>query len=224
MSIRSHPHASTLLSYVSGTLPGSIAGLVACHVSLCPKCFEQARRLEMVGGLLLEQVDAHGSAEPARLPSPRANPFPPQKTGEMAAPRQMHPAQSAADPILPPPLARYLRLSSDEIPWRPVVKGLDQYWIKLRKGAGYMRLLKAAPRFRLLEHTHRGMELTMVLKGSYSDSTGEYFRGDVADLCDDVQHTPRVSSKEECICIIASEKLPRYTQLFARVIQPFLKI
>ncbi|MGF1620114.1 MAG: ChrR family anti-sigma-E factor [Rhodomicrobiaceae bacterium] len=223
MSIRNHPHASTLLSYASGTLPGAIAGLVACHVSLCTKCFEQARRLEMVGGLLLEQVDAYGSAEPARMPAARENPFPPQKIRDLD-PRQAAAMRAAADPLLPPPLARYLGMSADEIPWRPVVKGLQQYWIKLPKGAGYMRLLKAPPRFRLLEHTHRGMELTMVLKGSYSDSTGEYFRGDVADLCDDVQHTPRVSKQGECICIIASETLPRYTQLFARVMQPFLKI
>ena len=224
MSIRRHPLGSTLMSYASGTLPGAIAGLVACHVSMCPICFAQVRRLEMVGGLLLERMNAVGSGEPRRMPSTWDGSGSSAKRLEPLMPAPATVPSDEADPVLPRPLAEYLGMSGDEIPWRSVVKGLQQYWIKLPKEAGYMRLVKAAPRFPLLEHQHRGMELTMVLKGSYRDETGEYFRGDVADLCDDVQHRPKVSSEEECICILASEQLPRYTQMFARILQPFIKI
>jgi len=217
MTIRKHPDPSTLMAYTSGTLPGALSGLVACHVSLCPQCARDVGRLEAAAGTMLGGIEpVDGDRTDTKMPSGVTKPA-------MPITDQPHP-KGPDDPVLPRPLANYIGLSSDEIPWKPVVKGLEQYWVKLPSGAGHMRLLKAPPRFRLLEHTHSGSELTLVLKGSYRDETGEYFRGDVADLDDDVLHTPKVSSMEECICVIASEKLPRYSNWYARMLQPFLKI
>ncbi|WP_088345205.1 MULTISPECIES: ChrR family anti-sigma-E factor [Rhodomicrobium] len=218
MTIRHHPQPDTLMSYASGALPGAIAGLVACHVSICPQCAGSLRRLGLVAGLLLERVapEAYGD-DYARRAVHRMH-----VAAAAAAMAQKKPKYQPSDRVLPIPLARYLGMSGSDIPWQSVVKGVQQYWVTLPKGAGEIRLVRAAPRIRLLAHSHRGMELTMVLRGSYRDKTGEYHPGDVSDLGEDIEHQPKVTSPEDCICIIASEKPPRYSHFLARLVQPFM--
>ena len=214
MTIRHHPSESTLISYASGALPVAIAGLVACHTTVCPDCRARVRRLKIVGALLLEALNAEPPAESevTRAVSVFA------ERNMLSAPRIDRPS----DPVLPAPLAHYLGMTGDEIPWKTLVMGLQQYRVKLPKGSGEIRLLKARPRLRLLKHSHRGMELTMVLKGAYRDETGEYHRGDVSDLAEDIEHQPKVMSEEECICIIASEAPARYSELLPRLLQPIM--
>lgn len=214
MTIRHHPSETTLISYASGALPAAIAGVVACHATICPECRTKVRRLKLIGALLLEMIEAEPLAEAevtlavSRIAQHNVLPLPR--------------ADRPSDPMLPAPLAHYLGMTSDEIPWKTLVKGLQQYRVRLPKGSGEIRLLRARPRLRLLKHRHRGMELTMVLKGAYRDETGEYHRGDVSDLNEDIEHQPKVLSDDECICIIASEAPARYSELLPRLLQPIM--
>lgn len=214
MTIRHHPSETTLISYASGALPAAIAGVVACHATICPECRTKVRRLKLIGALLLEMIEAEPLAEAevtlavSRITAHNVLPLPR--------------ADRPSDPMLPAPLAHYLGMTSDEIPWKTLVKGLQQYRVSLPKGSGEIRLLRARPRLRLLKHRHRGMELTMVLKGAYRDETGEYHPGDVSDLNEDIEHQPKVLSDDECICIIASEAPARYSELLPRLLQPIM--
>lgn len=219
MKIRSHPLPSTLMSYASGTLSGAISGVVACHLSMCRECQADMRLLEMVGGLMLEG-----------LPRPQADPFADGRALRRALERET-PAIEPVPPPLPPsggdflpePLARYLGMSGEEIPWKRLPKGIRQYWVKMPAGSGHMRILRVPPGAMLLEHSHDGMEATMILRGTYSDHTGDYERGDVCEMNEGTDHQPStVSSEEECICIIASEARPRYSRWYARLMQPLL--
>lgn len=213
-----HPASETLISYAAGTLPNSISCVVACHLSLCPDCADHARRLDIVGGLLLKTLETASSdagfAE--REPSPWS-------AGAPAAPESRpEPAPLAGAPWLPRPLARYLSMTVGEIPWKPVVKGVRQYWVKLPQDSGQMRLLRLAPGKLLLEHTHTGMELTLVLQGVYGDHTGDYLRGDVIEWTEGTLHQPRAGGTEECICLIASENTPYFSRLVARLLRPIM--
>lgn len=219
MSIRSHPQPSTLVSYASGTLPGAIGGVVACHLSVCGECHAAVRRLEIIGGLLLEDLDTP-SAESgvAELAAGRAFNRALEKVTPELSPR----STGLGDRLLPLPLAQYLGMGIDEIPWKSLPKGIKQYWVKLPKDAGLMRLLKVPPRTKLLEHSHHGMEVTMVLTGTYSDNTGDYGPGEVTEMDVGMEHQPGVSSDEECICIVASEKPPHYSRWYARLLRPII--
>ncbi|WP_088343288.1 MULTISPECIES: ChrR family anti-sigma-E factor [Rhodomicrobium] len=218
MTRNTHPHADMLISYAAGTLPNSISCVVACHLTLCPDCAEHVRRLETVGGLLLRQIEPSiadtmfmeraAAKWPGDLPSP-SEPAP-------------DPAPEVAESWLPQPLARYLGMSGDQIPWKRVVKGVRQYWVKLPPGSGQMRLLRLTPGKLLLEHEHTGMELTLVLQGVYGDHTGDYVRGEVIEWTEGTLHQPRASGEEECICLIASENTPYFSRLAARLLRPIM--
>ena len=213
-----HPQPETLISYASGALPGAIAGTVACHISLCPECAANVRRLTLLGGLLLERLAPSAISETAAERTAGALPaaFLAAQSEEPAPP------PDAPDAILPLPLTRYLGMRLADIPWKQVVKGVRQYWVKLPKGGGQMRLLRLDPGKVLLKHTHRGMELTLVLKGGYGDHSGAFYRGDVIEWSEGTTHRPQVFGEEECICLVASEATPRYSRLMARLLRPIL--
>ena len=82
-----------------------------------------------------------------------------------------------------------------------------------------LQLLRIAPGKALPDHGHGGEELTLILKGSYSDHTGRYGAGDVADLDMELEHAPRVDSDVECICVVATEAPTRFKSFWARLAQ-----
>jgi putative transcriptional regulator len=217
MIIRSHPQASTLMSHASGALPGAISGVIACHLSMCEQCRADIRILDMVGGLMLEG-----------MASPRRDEFAEAQAVKRALERDAPPSEPPprlppSEDFLPSPLARYLGMNGEDIPWQRLPKGIRQYWIGLPPGSGHMRILRIPPGAQLLEHSHGGMEATIILRGTYSDHTGDYERGDVSEMTDGTEHYPStVSSTEECICIVANEAMPRYSRWYARLFQPLL--
>ena len=204
MTPNHHPHPDTLISYVAGTLPNAISCVVACHLSMCAECTGHARWLEMLGGLMLKNLE----------PAPADTAFTERAAAHWSGDRQPaseprgNPALKIYDPLLPLPLASYLGVSGREIQWEPVGTGVRQYWVKLPKGSGQMRLLRLPPGKLLLEHAHSGMELTLVLQGTCRDHTGDYIRGDVIEWAEGSLHQLRASGNEECVCLISSDVRP----------------
>ena len=64
----------------------------------------------------------------------------------------------------------------------------------------------------LPEHGHHGGELTLVLRGGFSDVTGRYGPGDVEDVDNEIEHRP-VADPEGCVCLVGSEGPVRFTGL-----------
>ena len=91
-------------------------------------------------------------------------------------------------------------------------------------GKTHLQLLRISSGIKLPEHGHGGEELTVILRGSYSDHTGRYAVGDVADLDEDIEHQPMVDSAMDCICLVATEAPTRFKSIWARIAQPFIGI
>ncbi|NJO24152.1 MAG: hypothetical protein HC868_16100 [Sphingomonadales bacterium] len=58
-------------------------------------------------------------------------------------------------------------------------------------------------------------------RGALIDSTGRYAPGDVADVDEEVEHTPLADAEAGCICVIANEQPTRFRGLLARLMQPW---
>ncbi|MEM1371048.1 MAG: cupin domain-containing protein [Pseudomonadota bacterium] len=132
----------------------------------------------------------------------------------------------ALDRDLSGPLARTLGPHLDNIAWKRLGFGVWHYPITLQGHApGDLRLLKVGPGQVMLEHGHGGSELTMLLRGSYRDEVGHFQVGDVADLDDEIEHSPVSNEATGCICLIARERKAKFKGLFARmVLQPLTGI
>lgn len=218
MRIRHHPDDATLLAYAAGTLSEALSVTVAAHLAMCARCREAVRAAEAVGGASLETAEAAPLASDslahmmARIETPAALRPEPRHTPRIT------------DPRVPVPLARHIAGGLDEIRWRWIAPGVRSHEISVSPNGGRLVLLRIASGKAMPEHGHRGSELTLVLAGSYSDTTGTYGPGDLADLDEDLEHTPVVDSDEDCICLVATEAPTRFTSLIGRLLQPYLRI
>lgn len=219
MKINHHLDDATIISYSAGTLGEAHGFAVATHLAFCPSCRDAVRDAEAVGGMLLSEQD-----EAAVSDTCRAATLASLEAAEFAKPVVRKPVQPASD--VPAVLCNLLdNQPLDSLKWRTKAPGVAMYEIPLSsKGKSHLQLLRIGPGRRMPEHGHGGEELTVILRGSYSDHTGRYTRGDVADLDEDMEHQPKVDSDVDCICLVATEAPTRFKSFWARLAQPFIGI
>ena len=228
MAITHHLTDTTLQQYAAGALSTPMETLVACHLTVCARCRDELEVHEAVGGAVLgsgEPVTPRSSAAEAlaRDALPGVRPTIEPRVGHDAEGPWIDPPR--ADPAVgvPRPLGRLLPRPLEALDWHRTAPGLHQF--NLSRGprtAGAFKLLHCAPGLSLAAHTHRGRELTFVLRGGYRDEVGHFLPGDVADLDDAVEHRPVVDGDGPCIALIATDSPVRYTELTGSLMQPFV--
>ena len=72
----------------------------------------------------------------------------------------------------------------------------------------------------MLPHSHDGNELTLILRGSFSDDVGRFTVGDIAALDSEINPQPLVDSDEDCICLIATDAPLKFSTLLGKIVQP----
>jgi len=206
MTITHHLGSETLLSFAAGTLPSALSAVAGAHIAMCRHCRDEFVWCERIGAALLEGLPAMplADAEPAVASLREAGPPDLARLGG-----------NASNPIL-----RLARDDFADIAWRRIGIGLWHRPLPL-KGQGALQLIKAAPGAAVPEHSHGGGELTLILRGAMSDTTGRYVAGDVADLDEEIEHTPIADAGEGCLCAIANEVPTRFHSLLARLLQPW---
>lgn len=203
-----------LMSYATGALPQAYDLVVATHVSLSRDSRARLDGFEAIGGAVLDQIEGVAPAEDsldhvlARI--------------EVAGPLD-DAAPVPADGVLPDPLRRIVGGDLDAIQWRPVGMGVKQ--AVLHDGEdGTARLLSIPAGGEMPRHSHRGLELTLVLQGAYRDEDDRFARGDLEIADEDVHHTPVAEASADCICLIATDARLKFDGLLPRIAQPFIGI
>ena len=232
MNIKHHLDEATLVSYAAGALSQSMALIVACHLSLCPNCRERVYNTEAIGGLLLDSlkpvvIKQRSVDEILRLIE--QEPLTVSDKAPIANTSTQHTTTAATEEYtdnlnhndVPSPLNEYVGDSLDAIDWKLILPGVHYHDLGLRtERGGVSRLLRIAPGKGMLLHTHDGNELTLILRGSFSDDVGRFTFGDVADLDSEIEHQPLVDSYEDCICLIATDAPLQFSTLLGKIVQP----
>jgi len=215
-----HLSADTLMAFSAGTLAAPIAAVVACHLEYCAACRDRLREMNMLGSLLLEKVNGTPvSVRTLATARYKAETIVRETPVHTTARRPLTMAPNG----MPSALKRYTGLDLETIPWKWLAPGIQHHRIPLPEGStGDLRLLKIKPGKKLPEHGHGGMELTLILKGAYTDCVGRFQPGDVADLDEEIEHQPIADETEGCICLAATERPARYKGPIARLFQPFV--
>ena len=130
------------------------------------------------------------------------------------------PRQSTETPF---PLSAYIGESLDAIKWKPVGMGVKQAILKTSTAAT-ARLLYIPAGMAVPDHGHGGTELTLVLRGAYSDETAHFKRGDVEIADEDIHHTPVADTHSDCICLAVTDAPLKFSGVLPRLLQPLLRI
>lgn len=214
MTIQHHLTETLILGYSAGTLPEAVNLIVATHLSLCDQCRAAAEAQDAVGGALLDgaaESSVSGDCLEATLSRIR-----------MARPVERPIVAPSADGI-PAPLKPYLGGALDAVKWRPVGLGVRQAVLPTSREA-VARLLHIPAGTAIPDHGHRGMELTLVLRGAFEDDEGRFARGDLEIADADLDHMPVADISEDCICLAVTDAPLRFKGWLPRLAQPFVGI
>ena len=209
--ITHHIPEPMLAAYAAGTLPPVFETVVATHVSMCAACRAGMQAHETAGGGVLEDggtVDLSGALKAdvlALLDGP--------------APVERPVAQRKG--IYPGPVMEALKNLDPR--WKSLGMGVRQS-ILMDGPDGSLRLLYIPPGRAVPDHGHNGIEMTLVLQGSFSDETGAFGVGDLEVADEDLEHTPVAGEGLPCICLAATDAPLRFHSFLPRLLQPLFRI
>ncbi|RBI85577.1 transcriptional regulator [Rhodosalinus halophilus] len=213
--ITHHLSPQLLMAYSAGTLPEAFDLIVASHLSLCDQCRAEAESYDAVGGALLEDEPTAEMAEDSLAATLRMI----RMGGEPDEPAPARPGTH----VLPRPIRDYVGGDLDAVRWQNVGRGVRQALLPVN-GDARARLLHIPAGTAVPDHGHQGLELTLVLRGAFSDTDGRFGPGDVEIADQEIEHTPVAEEGEDCICLAVTDAPLRFSGLMPRLAQPFLKI
>lgn len=209
-AINHHIPDAILASYAAGNLNGPFGLVVAAHISMCLDCRAAVEAHHAVGGTVLETVSEEEISADMKS----------SILAQLDAPVVPQPSFQRSG-IYPGPVVEALKGKSPK--WKSVGMGVKQN-ILSANDEGSVRLLYIPPGQEMVDHSHNGLELTLVLQGSFSDSMGEFNVGDVEVGDHHLEHTPVAGPDVACICLAATDAPLRFNGLLPRLLQPLFRI
>lgn len=209
-AITHHTPDALMAAYAAGNLPQPFALVVAAHISMCLECRAALEAHQALGGAVLEEIGQERISNDlkaltlAQLDAPVAPRTSYQRSG-----------------VFPGPVMEMLKGKPPQ--WKPLGLGVRQSILSAdRKGS--VRLLFIPPGQAVPDHSHNGLELTLVLQGSFSDETGSFGVGDLEIADQVVEHTPTSDPGAPCICLAATDAPLRFNSLIPKLLQPLFRI
>lgn len=223
LHVQHHISDELLLDYATGNLAEGWSIAVATHLALCPSCRDRLSFMEHTGGQLLEAADENETAATS------ANSWAAMKaklsSEDSSRASAAKPAATLADiPVLPEPLRSYLGGDVEALKWKALGRGAYHIPIKTGDSESQVRLLKIPAGKPVPEHSHGGRELTLVLKGAFTDGATVFKRGDIEEADETLTHQPVATPDEDCICLAVTDAPLKFKSLLVRLVQPVLGI
>ena len=212
-SIKHHVSNDLLMAYSSGNLPEAFSIAVAAHVSMCDVCRSALESYNAIGGELLESDCSAAVSDKAFAKTL-------QKIEFTKSPAEK-PKMVFSD--FPAPLTDYVGYRLNDIKWQPIGMGVKQSVLSTSTDAT-ARLLYIPPGTEVPDHSHEGIEMTLVLDGAFADENQYFSKGDIEIADGSTNHTPVATDGKPCICLAVTEAPLRFRKVFHRLIQPLMRI
>ena len=220
------PSADMLVEFAAGTLDTAESICVSAHLHFCPHCRGTLHRLEQIGSHFMEKnceavsprptqtsvlenqetllesvmakIDAAGIDEPAQTTSPKGQ--------------------------FPPLVNKLIAATYEKLNWRRLSKSVDVAGLKTGQNKFEVALHRICAGGKTPKHDHRGLEYTVVLKGSFSDEKSVYKEGDFILRQPGDTHQPMGAQNGECICLSAQSAPIKLQSFFGSMLNSWLRI
>lgn len=219
--MNSHPSSEWLEQFAAGSLSIGQALCVSVHVAQCAECRRAVGAMQVLGGVLMESAGAVPVSDTLLDGVFAAIDAQPQ--AQVVKPAQAVPVVPAnAD--MPSQLRKLIPAGYDALTWSRLLPSMQLAVLDVGDDRCQVSLQRVRPGGRIAMHDHQGTELTLVLRGGFSDESGAYQKGDFLVREPNQRHQPIAHQDQECICLAALAAPVRFTGPLMRWVNPFLRI
>lgn len=218
-AVKYHPSMMLMEQYVEGTLAADVALAVATHIDLCPHCQRVCQDVhnDKAASVLTQPVQANDDAssflsmlddiltetqlEKAELVKPNTEAVTVEVNGRSFR--------------IPRSLSRLVQHQNKWLQLGGIATA------KLPAGDKmHVSLLYIDKNTEIPNHTHMGLEMTLVLSGTICDENGEYGAGDLLINTPADTHTPRTRVNEDCLCLSVLSAPLKFNHGLVRLLNP----
>ncbi|RTZ16067.1 transcriptional regulator [Vibrio aquaticus] len=213
-----HPQDSMLKAYAEGLLDDVSAFTIATHIESCPKCRYQVTQFESQCGLDLVNTSVDTNDD-----------FSSMLDDILALEQNSDPFRAPRKPTFIEVNGKKFRLPLSLSRFREDISDWKSYGGKVFSASvdissqARVNLMYIAEDVRIPQHTHKGLESTLVLHGGFSDEDGHYGIGDFLLKDASIKHSPFTKLGEDCLCLTVLTEPMIFTQGVARVFNLFGK-
>lgn len=212
-----HPDKNLLEAYASGSIDAVSGLVVATHLETCSDCRAYVTQVEAAQAVLVSDIPTeYGEEFDTMLDEILCAEA---VSDDIIVLEQAKVQVAGKDFTLPKTLSRFSDLVSD---WKSY--GGKVYSAQLDLGEdARVNLMYIGEDVRIPQHTHKGLESTLVLHGGFSDEDGHYEAGDLLVKDATVKHSPFTKPGEDCLCLTVLTEPMIFTQGVARIFNMFGK-
>lgn len=222
--IKFHPDPGQLTLYAQGGLSPTESIMVSAHCDMCQRCYDAVQQN------IAQQAEQFEAFTEVPAPSPKVS----QQFDQMLADILRSPQHSQSDePVqtsrsssidldgrrfsIPHTLQKFVPVTGN---WASLVGRLWQAPVHIG-GTAVANFIYMGHGGGIPEHTHRGEEQTLVLRGGYEDGINQYHAGDLITLDDQHTHAPHCYDPQGCLMFSILDQPLHFTSGIARLINPF---
>lgn len=225
--IKSHPSEALLYQYAAGDLGSAMTLVVGTHVDMCPICQQTVADIEEE--LCHKHIDSIVSTMTTTIADGGMG-LSQSCCDDMLAKifeSESKPAVRSEDLIclegrrfvLPRTLACNRERIGD---WTNLVGKLWRAPVNVGS-RGHTNLIYMEPGTSVPEHTHKGLEATLVIDGVFNDEQDAYYDGDFVLLDANRTHTPQTAN-EDCLTLATLDAPLHFTSGISRLLNPFSQL
>ncbi|HCE3385473.1 transcriptional regulator [Vibrio parahaemolyticus] len=212
-----HPDNNLLEAYASGSIDAVSGLVVATHLETCSKCRAYVNQVETSQANTVSESPLEYSHEFDDMFNDIINAEPVNDNVVIQDTAFVNVAGKSFE--LPKTLVRFSDLVGS---WRSYGGKVFSAQIDLGEDAR-VSLMYIGENVQIPQHTHRGLESTLVLHGGFSDEDGQYEEGDLMIRDASVKHSPFTREGEDCLCLTVLTEPMIFTQGVARIFNLFGK-
>lgn len=233
-----HPSDNDLIEFSAGNTDWALSICISSHIEHCPACARKLRSFNKIGGATLSKCTKTAVSNDSfgRLlkkikqnevkeadANQKENNTPPRalaSTQKECGTSQDCYTSQALDDL--PQVIQKLLVKNKPLRWKRIAPALQEAQITTGQNKYEVCFHKIKRGGKIAEHDHGGKEITVVLRGNFSDEHGTYHVGDYLVKESGQIHRPLAAQNQDCLCLSIIEAPVKLTGLTGKLINPFL--
>jgi len=230
-----HPSDNELIEFSAGNTDWALSICISSHIERCPTCARKLRSFNKIGGAtlskcthaplsndcfsnVLNKIKQNETED--HLQKGNTSPLAPTLSSVEKPKDQSKYSGHMLDDL--PRVIQKLMPVNKRLHWKRIAPALHEAQITTGQDKYEVCFHKIKRGGKIAEHDHGGKEVTLVLRGSFSDEYGTYQAGDYLVREAGQTHRPLAAQNQDCLCLSVIEAPVKLTGLTGKLINPFL--